>query len=89
MTETPLPSTVPPPAKTEVVETIKSETVVKGNKPLNTESTVFGVSVRGWIALLLLGTMCGMAIMGKPVTEPLYSACIAALGLYFGHTKPK
>lgn len=87
MTEpTALPETKP---QTIVTETVKSETTVKGNKPLSSESTLIGVSVRGWIALLLLGTMCGMAIMGKTVTEPLYSACIAALGLYFGHAKPK
>lgn len=81
---------ITPPQKTEVIETIKSETTVKGEKPLASESQVAGVSVRGWIAGLIVLTMCVMSFMGKEVTEPLRGATLFALGYYFGSkiTKP-
>ena len=54
-------------------------------EPLSkTESKVLGVSVRGWIATLIIGTVCAMSVMGLPVAEPLYGLAMAAMGWYFG-----
>ena len=58
-----------------------------GAQPLpDEELKLFGatVSARGWLALLMTGTVCGMSAMQITVEEPLYSALLLALGFYFG-----
>jgi hypothetical protein len=62
-------------------------------------SSIFGVSVRGWLALLLCGTVCAitttnivMACLGLTsvnivIPEPLYSGFMTALGFYLGQSK--
>lgn len=64
------------------------------------ESRVMGVSVRGWIALLLTSTVCAMNLAALwptlhgvsqfvlKIEEPLYSGWLLALGFYFGQKKP-
>lgn len=48
------------------------------------ESFAFGLSVRAWIALSLVWTVCYMAIYQLEVKEPLYSLALLAVGFYFG-----
>ena len=48
------------------------------------DSRPFGISMRGWLAVLLVVTICGMSAFGMPVLEPLYSMGFMALGFYFG-----
>ena len=48
------------------------------------QSGIYGVSVRGWLAVILTVTICGMSAMGVEVIEPLYSMGLLALGFYFG-----
>jgi len=58
-----------------------------GAKPLSEDevrSAIYGVSVRGWLAVILTLTVCGMSAASVPVVEPLYSAMLLALGFYFG-----
>lgn len=62
-------------------------------------SAILGVSVRGWLALLLTFTVCGitstnivMACLGLTsvnvvIPEPLYSGFMTALGFYLGSIK--
>lgn len=56
----------------------------------DTASTILGISIRAWVTLLLVATVCFLFIFsgvtGKAceVGEPLYSLTIAALGFYFG-----
>lgn len=59
---------------------------VDENKQADSKFTFIGwdVSIRGVIALLLVITVCVMNIMSIKVEEPLYSAVLMALGLYFG-----
>lgn len=59
------------------------------------ESRMLGVSVRGWIALLLTATVCAMNLIPQfknvlpvEIKEPLYSGWLLALGFYFGQKKP-
>lgn len=55
------------------------------------DSRPFGVSMRGWLALIIVLTVCGMSAGGVAVVEPLYSMALLALGFYFGQktqTKP-
>lgn len=52
-------------------------------------SKAFGVSIRGWLALLLTITVCLLSVSETKVEEPLYSLSIACLSYYFGNaTKP-
>ena len=54
-------------------------------QPLPTdESVAFGVSMRGWLAMLITLTVCGMSMMNIVVVEPLYTLCTVAIGFYFG-----
>lgn len=50
------------------------------------ESSLGGVSFRCVIALLVIGTVCLMAYLGKKVDEPLYSLVLIIAGAYFGKT---
>ena len=60
-----------------------------GAKPLVIErSQIAGVSIRGWLAVMLSATVCGMSASQITVVEPLYSAMLLALGFYFGQKKP-
>jgi hypothetical protein len=68
------------------VATVTSTTTetVKAAKLPNTESQIVGVSIRGWLAVMLLGTVCALALWGKEAGEPLRSSALLALGFYFG-----
>lgn len=48
------------------------------------ESKPFGISMRGWLSLILVMTVCIMAYQGKLVIEPLYTLVSLAVGFYFG-----
>lgn len=65
------------------------------------DSSICGVSVRAWIAVMLTATVCAMniislypAIFGPAaqafkltIEEPLYSGWLLSLGFYFGQKK--
>jgi len=51
---------------------------------MNEESKILGVSLRGWIALIIVYTVCLMSIYSNEVREPLYTLCTTAVGFYFG-----
>lgn len=51
------------------------------------DSRLFGVSVRGWLAAVLVVTICGMSSAGVEVKEPLYTLGGLAVGFYFGQKK--
>lgn len=48
------------------------------------ESKILGVSVRGWLAVLMATTVCVMSAGKIPVVEPLYSGFLMGLGFYLG-----
>lgn len=52
-------------------------------------SVIFGVSVRGWIALIIVLTVCGMSALMREVKEPLYTLAGMVLGYYFAQTTQK
>jgi len=54
------------------------------SKESNGESKVFGVSVRGWLAIILVVTTCAMSFVGRQVIEPLYSMVLLSIGYYYG-----
>jgi len=51
---------------------------------MSEESKILGVSIRGWLAILLTTTVCGMSILRVEVKEPLYTVIVMALSFYFG-----
>lgn len=54
-----------------------------------TGSHMFNVSLRGWIALLVVATVCVMSYRQLEIKEPLYTLAGLVVGFYFGQTKPK
>lgn len=57
---------------------------------MSEESKIFGVSFRGWIAFIIVSTVCLMSSNGLKVDEPLYTLCTVAVGFYFGSkSKPE
>lgn len=73
-----------------------------GSPPQNEapgESVLGSISVRAWLALIIVLTVCTMSMIGAiavmrrgeeiTISEPLYSMAMLALGFYFGQkTKP-
>ena len=51
------------------------------------ESRIFGVSLRGLIALLVILTVCYMSISVIEVKEPLYTLAGLIVGFYFGQNQ--
>lgn len=51
------------------------------------ESHIMRVSVRAWIVMLLVVTLCIMSGLGIQVSEPLYTVVTVAVGYYFGQKK--
>lgn len=47
------------------------------------ESKVFGISARALITLIVVVTVCAMALLGMPVEEPLYTLVGMCVGYYF------
>lgn len=62
------------------VTTTTVETIAK-------ESTLLNVSIRAWIALLVVGTICYMSIAIIEVKEPLYTLGGLIVGFFFGQAK--
>lgn len=61
-----------------------NETETQVEAPKNGESAKFGVSVRGWLSLIVFTTACVMSVMGQEVGEPLYGLVMVCAGFYFG-----
>ena len=51
---------------------------------MNDDSKLFGVSFRGWLAFIIVFSVCMMSLSGVKVDEPLYTLCTVAVGFYFG-----
>jgi hypothetical protein len=48
------------------------------------ESKAFGVSMRGWLAFILVFTVCLLATQRILVEEPMYTIVVMAVSFYFG-----
>ena len=53
--------------------------------PQADNSQILGVSLRGWIALIIVLTVCLMSGLGVEIAEPLYTLSGMVLAFYFGH----
>jgi hypothetical protein len=48
------------------------------------ESSIFHLTVRSWIALMVTTTLCYMSLKGTNITEPFYTVVTLIIGVYFG-----
>lgn len=48
------------------------------------ESRFLGISWRGFLALIVIATVCFMSFYGMKVEEPLYSLVLVISSAYFG-----
>ena len=53
------------------------------------ESRILGVSLRGWLSVMIIGTACAMTILMREIKEPLYSLVMFVAGIYFGQKTQK
>lgn len=53
------------------------------------ESMFLGISVRGWLAAVIICTVCGMSFFNVKVQEPLYSLVLVVSAFYFGQKTKK
>lgn len=70
-----------------------------GSSDVDSSSTIFGVSVRAWLAVIIIGSVCAISIVFAvadvraakelKIAEPLYSMATMALGFYFGQKLAK
>ena len=56
-------------------------------EPIGDTSKIIGVSIRGWLVVIMVLTMCGMSVFMLEIKEPLYSSILLGLGFYFGQAK--
>jgi hypothetical protein len=57
--------------------------------PASGDSSLAGISIRAWIAIILVLEVCFMSSFGKTIEEPLYSLAVMAVGFYFGQVNKK
>ena len=50
---------------------------------IRSESRAFNVSVRAWLALIVIGTVCFMSVTGREIKEPLYTLCVTVVSFYY------
>lgn len=48
------------------------------------QSQILRISVRAWVCLLLVLTVCAMSLLDVEIKEPLYTLAGSAVGFYFG-----
>ena len=69
--------------------TDETQVIIKADAqaPQGGDSNFAGVSVRAWIAILLVGTACTKSLLGQEVGEPVYTLVLVAAGFYFGQKR--
>ena len=55
----------------------------------NTDSKIANVSLRGWISVIVITTVCVMSGLQIEVKEPLYTLAGLVVGFYFGQNQKK
>jgi hypothetical protein len=72
-----------PMEDTEIIK--KPESGIATDSSRNGDSHIFKISIRAWIALIFVATVCYMSVFSvKQIEEPLYSLATLAVGFYFG-----
>lgn len=53
-------------------------------KPKTTESALWGISIRGWIAIMIVGCVCVKEIADMTVSDQMMSLASMAVAFYLG-----
>lgn len=61
--------------------------VVDDNNINKSESGILSISIRGWLALIVIFTVCFMSATGVEVKEPLYTMCGMMIAFYYAQNK--
>ncbi len=64
------------------------EPVPPPEPPVADTSTLMGVSVRGWMAMMITATICYLGIRQMDIKDPIYSLGLVAFGAYLGKVVP-
>ncbi len=78
--------------ETQTTATSKEQIVtISDGKPVrpNDSSTILGVSIRGWIAIAVVLTVCIMSGLKVDIKEPMYTLAGTVVGFYFGQNPKK
>lgn len=86
------------PQNTQTTQTTRTTTTTPSER--DDGSMLFGVSIRAWLALVIIGTVCAISIIFAiadikagheelKIGEPLYTMAGMALGFYFGQKMAK
>lgn len=68
--------------------TDNTEIITKPDAPKKIDSSkIFNVSLRGWITLMITGTVCVMSVYALEVKEPMYTLVGMVVGYYFAQNK--
>lgn len=67
-------------ADEQVTQTTQTATSTVGS----TESQILGVSIRGWLASVLVVGVVGMSLCRIDIKEPMYTLVVMAVSFYFG-----
>lgn len=57
------------------------------DKTKGTESAAMSISIRGWLALIVIFTVCLMSVMKVEVKEPLYTMTGMMIAFYYAQNK--
>lgn len=57
-------------------------------EPKDSTSDIAGVSVRGWLVILMTLSVCVICALNREVPEPLYTGFLMGLGFYLGQKFP-
>lgn len=61
-----------------------ADEIITQNPKVDGESQIINVSVRGWIAISLVLTVCVASLLKITVAEPLYTLVVMAVSFYLG-----
>lgn len=81
------PTPAPEPAKIVQIEPLTAK--LSSTVDQNPHSMFLGISIRGWIAVLVIATVCGMSCGKIKIEEPLYTLATVVTGFYFGQNTKK
>ena len=48
------------------------------------ESQIWGVSLRGWMAVMIVAAICSIALLGRQIDPALLALGSTVIGAYFG-----
>lgn len=73
--------------ETTTKETTKVPGDCKDDVTHKSESGILSISIRGWLSLIVVYTVCLMSVFKLEVKEPLYTMCGMMIAFYYAQNK--